>query len=298
MSDRTGSWEWKLRRTFFILESKKCLWVNLPGCQLCSNTCSLVLWPHFPSLRGFTLPFQLVSGGISEYRAGCRQITLSPSTGNFRSPVCNKLVQQLLPSLFYLQTLFKLKWCKVKLSPVCTHLFMMSSCFSLASSYLSAKRSAISRRLFLKAREKQFLTPDSHTGQARVWKEDEEEDEEASWRREQTHRLHYGWECLHLAPVSHRALSKPPPQVHHSWGLTWQRRQVLLTSPLDSNSGPPVVSFSVPTATSLWSKHKKKKSIHLQPDESGFTPHRNGWEWEELKTLKKGQWWEKPLILS
>lgn len=29
-------------------------------------------------------------------------------------------------------------------------LFMISSCFSLASSYLSAKRSAISRRLFLK----------------------------------------------------------------------------------------------------------------------------------------------------
>lgn len=88
----------------------------------------------------------------------------------------------------------------MKHSPVCTHLFMMSSCFSLASSYLSAKRSAISRKLFLKGREKQFLTSDPHTGQARVWEKDKEGEEGSKPA---------GWECLHLAPVPHRAFSKP-----------------------------------------------------------------------------------------
>lgn len=39
-------------------------------------------------------------------------------------------------------------------SPPCSYLFMRSSCFSLASSYLSAKRSAISRRLFLVVKSK------------------------------------------------------------------------------------------------------------------------------------------------
>lgn len=193
--------------------------------QLCSNTHSLVLWPRFPSLRGFTFPFQLVSGGISEHGAGsgwaCRQITLSPSTGNFRSPVLEQTsaaasAHSVLP---HLQTLFNTVWSEVKQSPVCTHLFMMSSCFSLASSYLSAKRSAISRRLFLKAREKRFPASAGHRGQARVGTWDTEAGE-ASWRRERTYRLHYGWECLPLAPVSHRALSQPPPQVHHSRGLT------------------------------------------------------------------------------
>lgn len=38
-----------------------------------------------------------------------------------------------------------------------TDLFVMSSCFSLASSYLSAKRSAISRRLFLMAGKTRLL---------------------------------------------------------------------------------------------------------------------------------------------
>lgn len=150
----------------------------------------------------------------------------------------NKPVWHFLPTLFYhtCKLLFNSKWSVMNQSIVCTHLFIISSCFSLASSYLSAKRSAISRKLFLYASEKCLFTLDLHARQVCLWKQDKEP-ENPSWSREWTYMLNYSWKCIHFSLVSHRTLYKVPFAqrciIPHVWRD--KSRQITLTFPLDSN---------------------------------------------------------------
>lgn len=171
LSDRTGSWEWKLRSTFFILhgQSKKCCWVNLLCDQLRWVTNSLALVSLFLSPRGSRLNFRL-SAALTECFWGVFLTRSRPKAGLKNHPSPTKRISEAWtnkpgwhlphPLSYHTRKLYITALDPQCNSVVCTHLFIISSCFSLASSYLSAKRSAISRKLFLYASEKCLFTLD------------------------------------------------------------------------------------------------------------------------------------------
>jgi len=216
LSESTGSWEWKLRSTFFILgaQSRRGGCISLPHTKTPPVLC---FCPPSPSLGGSRLS-SFGSPHVAFLKAKVR-LALQQCRDPPNPPVCATTPAQCD------RAGGELWWNGV----LCAHLFMMSSCFSLASSYLSAKRSAISRKLFLHARERCFFTLDLHASQVCKWKQ-EKGSGRASWSRE--------WTCC-LITAGNTLTS---PLFHPGPGMKYSLRK-----------GPPLLMSDLATAGRLYS---------------------------------------------
>lgn len=193
--------------------------------QLCWETDSLALLSLFLSLSGSRL-FP-VSHGISKQPpdsawtwSSTQNQHWAPGKGISEAQSSNKLGWHLLPisstTLANCCTTASGLWWN---SVVRTHLFIISSCFSLASSYLSAKRSAISRKLFLYASEKCLFILDLHARRSAWGNRPRSLEKQAGAGGEPT--------CLIVARNAFACFTQDPAsstfctKVRHSWCLTW-----------------------------------------------------------------------------